>query len=67
MTKQARNVVAWAASLQVTAGIANDGDALLKIAKLTPSFLAGTRGAQGTIWLEEHQTLRRRVDDRELR
>jgi sulfofructose kinase len=44
--------------LQVTAGIANDGDALLKIAKLTPSFLAGTRGAQGTIWLDEHQTLR---------
>ena len=36
----------------------NDGDALLKIAKLTPSFLAGTRGAQGTIWLDEHQTLR---------
>jgi sulfofructose kinase len=44
--------------LQVTAGIANDGDALLKIAKLTPSFLAGTRGAQGTIWLDENQTLR---------
>jgi sulfofructose kinase len=44
--------------LQVTAGIANDGDALLKIAKLTRSFLAGTRGAQGTIWLDEHQTLR---------
>jgi sulfofructose kinase len=44
--------------LQITADIANDGDALLKIAKLTPSFLAGTRGAQGTIWLDEHQTLR---------
>jgi sugar/nucleoside kinase (ribokinase family) len=44
--------------LQVTAGVANDGEALLKIAKLTPSFLAGTRGAQGTIWLDEHQTLR---------
>jgi sulfofructose kinase len=44
--------------LQITADVANDGDALLKIAKLTPSFLAGTRGAQGTIWLDEHQALR---------
>jgi sulfofructose kinase len=43
--------------LQVTAGVANDADALLMIAKLTPSFLAGTRGAQGTIWLDEHQNL----------
>jgi len=43
--------------LQVTAGVADDGEALKKIAKLTPSFLAGTRGAQGTIWLDEHQTL----------
>jgi sugar/nucleoside kinase (ribokinase family) len=44
--------------LQETAGIADDGEALKKIAKLTPSFLAGTRGAQGTIWLDEHQNLR---------
>jgi len=36
---------------------ADDGEALKKIAKLTPSFLAGTRGAQGTIWLDEHQNL----------
>jgi len=43
--------------LQETAGVADDGEALRKIAKLTPSFLAGTRGAQGTIWLDEHQTL----------
>src|SRR5712664_2342757 len=43
--------------LQVTAGVADDGEALKKIAKLTPSFLAGTRGAQGTIWLDEHQNL----------
>jgi sulfofructose kinase len=43
--------------LQETAGVANDGDALKKIAKLTPSFLAGTRGPQGTIWLDENQTL----------
>ena len=34
-------------ALQATAGIADDGEALKKIAKLTPSFLAGTRGAAG--------------------
>jgi sugar/nucleoside kinase (ribokinase family) len=43
--------------LQETAGVADDGEALKKIAKLTPSFLAGTRGAQGTIWFDEHQAL----------
>src|SRR5882724_9114646 len=43
--------------LQETADESDDGEALKKIAKLTPSFLAGTRGAQGTIWLDEHQTL----------
>src|ERR1700736_537756 len=43
--------------LQETADVADDGEALRKIAKLTPSFLAGTRGAQGTIWLDEHQNL----------
>src|ERR1700692_4232669 len=43
--------------LQETAGVADDGEALKKIAKLTPSFLAGTRGALGTIWLDEHQNL----------
>ena len=44
-------------SLQETAGVADDGEALKRIAKLTPSFLAGTRGAQGTIWLDQHQAL----------
>jgi sugar/nucleoside kinase (ribokinase family) len=43
--------------LQETAGIADDGEALKKIAKLTPSFLAGTRGPKGTIWLDAHQNL----------
>jgi sulfofructose kinase len=43
--------------LQETAGIADDGEALRKISKLTPSFLAGTRGPQGTIWLDEKQNL----------
>ncbi len=39
--------------LQETAGVTDDGQALKKIAKLTPSFLAGTRGPRGTIWLDE--------------
>lgn len=43
--------------LQETADVADDGAALKKIAKLTPSFLAGTRGPQGTIWLDEHGDL----------
>jgi sugar/nucleoside kinase (ribokinase family) len=45
-------------ALQSTAGVADDAEALKKIAKLTPSFLAGTQGAQGTLWLDEGQTLR---------
>src|ERR1700755_456112 len=44
-------------ALQSTAGVADDGEALKKIGKLTPSFLAGTRGAQGTLWLDEPQNL----------
>ena len=39
--------------LQETADIADDAKALKKIARLTPSFLAGTRGPRGTIWLDE--------------
>jgi sulfofructose kinase len=38
--------------LQETAGESDEGEALKKIAKLTPSFLAGTRGPRGTIWLD---------------
>jgi len=41
-------------ALQETADIADDAQALKKIAKLTPSFLAGTRGPRGTIWLDEN-------------
>jgi sulfofructose kinase len=44
-------------ALQSTAGVPDDAEALKKIAKLTPSFLAGTRGAQGTLWLDENGTL----------
>ena len=43
--------------LQETAGTPDDGEALKKIAKLTPSFLAGTRGPRGTIWLDERGRL----------
>jgi sugar/nucleoside kinase (ribokinase family) len=39
--------------LQETADVTDDGQALRKIAKLTSSFLAGTRGPKGTIWLDE--------------
>jgi sugar/nucleoside kinase (ribokinase family) len=45
-------------ALQATAGIPDDAEALKKIARLTPSFLAGTRGALGTLWLDEHNNLR---------
>src|SRR5882724_2161440 len=43
--------------LQETRSESDDGAALKKIAKLTKSFLAGTRGARGTIWLDEHGQL----------
>jgi sugar/nucleoside kinase (ribokinase family) len=43
--------------LQETADVTDDGQALKKIAKLTPSFLAGTRGPKGTIWLDEQGDL----------
>src|SRR4029450_10194137 len=43
--------------LQETAGESDDGQALKKVAKLTKSFLAGTRGARGTIWLDEQGQL----------
>jgi sulfofructose kinase len=43
--------------LQETADESDDGVALKKIARLTKSFLAGTRGPRGTIWLDEHGKL----------
>jgi len=43
--------------LQETADVADDGEALKKLSRLTPSFLAGTRGPQGTIWLDENGNL----------
>ena len=44
-------------ALQETADVSDDGQALQKIAKLTKSFVAGTRGPRGTIWLDEHGRL----------
>ena len=44
-------------ALQETADVSDDGLALQKIAKLTKSFVAGTRGPRGTIWLDEHGRL----------
>ncbi|MEH2489608.1 sugar kinase [Bradyrhizobium sp. AZCC 2230] len=43
--------------VQETAGVADDGEALKRLAGLTPAFLAATRGPNGTIWLNEAGTL----------
>lgn len=43
--------------VQETAGVADDGEALKRLAGLTPAFLAATRGANGTIWQNEAATL----------
>jgi sulfofructose kinase len=45
-------------ALQATAGISGDAEALMKMAAVTPSFLAVTRGAQGTIWFDQDRNLR---------
>lgn len=44
-------------ALQATADMSDEGEALMELSKLTSSFLAGTRGPQGTIWLDEKQHL----------
>jgi sulfofructose kinase len=41
-------------ALQSTAGITDDLAALKRMAKLTRSFLAVTRGPKGTLWLDDH-------------
>jgi sugar/nucleoside kinase (ribokinase family) len=43
--------------LQETAGVADDAEALKRVAKLTNAFLAVTRGPRGTIWLDENQAI----------
>ena len=41
------------AQLQETTGVADDAEALRNLSRLTPAFLAATRGPRGTIWLNE--------------
>lgn len=53
MLNAATHLVFSSEPLQETAGISDDGQALRKISGLTKAFLAGTRGARGTIWLDE--------------
>ncbi|QPF92478.1 sugar kinase [Bradyrhizobium commune] len=43
--------------VQETADAADDGEALKRLATLTPAFLAATRGPRGTIWLNERHEL----------
>ncbi|TYL90583.1 sugar kinase [Bradyrhizobium rifense] len=43
--------------VQETAGAADDGEALKRLAGLTPAFLAATRGPRGMIWLNAAGTL----------
>ncbi|WP_438279157.1 sugar kinase [Nitrobacter sp.] len=45
-------------ALQATAGVADDAAALRTLAGLTSAFLAGTRGPQGTLWLDSNGELR---------
>jgi sulfofructose kinase len=45
-------------ALRATADVADDAAALQKLAKVTSSFLAGTRGPQGTVWLDPNGALR---------
>jgi sugar/nucleoside kinase (ribokinase family) len=45
-------------ALQATAGVADNAAALRTLAGLTSSFLAGTRGPQGTLWLDSNGELR---------
>ena len=49
----ASHLVFSSESLRETADVSDDGAALMTIARLTSSFLAGTRGPSGTIWLDE--------------
>jgi len=43
--------------LQETAGVADDAEALKKVANVSKAFLAVTRGPRGTIWLDENGAL----------
>src|SRR2546430_13895979 len=47
-------------ALQSTASVRDDAEALKKIAKFTPSFVAGTRGAQGAPLVDAQDKIRER-------
>ncbi|MFB6458807.1 sugar kinase [Bradyrhizobium tunisiense] len=53
LLKAASHLLFASEQMQETAGITDDGEALRRLAKLTPAFLAATRGPRGTIWLNE--------------
>ena len=57
MLTAASHLVFSSEQLQETAGVTDDGEALKKMAKLTPAFLAATRGPRGTIWLDAQGNL----------
>ncbi|MDA9432056.1 sugar kinase [Bradyrhizobium sp. CCBAU 51627] len=57
LLKAASHMLFASEQVQETAGIADDGAALKRLATLTPAFLAATRGPRGTIWLNEAGTL----------
>ncbi|MCK1738739.1 sugar kinase [Bradyrhizobium sp. 138] len=53
LLKTASHLLFASEQVQETAGITEDGEALRRLARLTPAFLAATRGPHGTIWLNE--------------
>jgi sulfofructose kinase len=57
LLKTASHLLFASEQVQETAGIADNGEALKRLAALTPAFLAATRGPHGTIWLNEAGTL----------
>ncbi|GGI32861.1 sugar kinase [Bradyrhizobium guangdongense] len=57
LLKAASHLLFASEQAQETAGVAGDAEALKRLAKLTPAFLAATRGPRGTIWLNETGTL----------
>lgn len=57
LLKAASHLLFSSEQVQETAGVADDGAALKRLAGLTSAFLAATRGPHGTIWLNDAGTL----------
>lgn len=51
LLKVASHLLFASAQLQETTGVSDDAEALRHLTRLTPAFLAATRGPRGTIWL----------------